>query len=239
MKVIGDMEMAIDECASSDGNGLAFWDTAAAFYTGRANTTEEGHLIYALANKRCKNFHTCTGFEMSSGTAQANEDIMAFFNQGQEYLSQGLCEKARDVKDEISSKMTVLLIQGSLRYLYKGYELGAGANEKLDAETAMFVASVIPLVASCNEEDAKVIQMYATIGYSGEVNYDIIKQAFENNYDCMKVKCEDVGGLWDDLKSDYFPKAEPCVTGSDAASVYGGIKAFGLGILVAGVQMLL
>ena len=237
MAVIGEMDKALDACDSNDANAAAAaWDTAAAYFTGKVTNDDSGHLIYALGDKRCKNFKTCSGFDKISGTAQINEDVMAYFEQGQLFLSQNKCDDAREAKDEIKKKMIAALVQGALRYLYRSYELKAGENEKIDAEAANFVAAIIPVVSACNEEDAETIQTYGEVGYKGEVDYVAVKKAFENNYDCMNIDCSDIGGLWDEEVGGYFPLAGPCTSSKSGATMPTSIIAIGLGFLGVAIQ---
>ena len=41
-------------------------------------------------------------------------------------------------------------------------------------------------------------------------NFVAVKQALEDNYDCLSVTCASVGGLWDTAAGTYFPGASPC-----------------------------
>ena len=238
--VIGEMDKALDACGSDSNAAAAAWDTAAAYFAGTASEDGRGNLIYALGEKRCKNFKTCAGFDQLSGSGQINEDAMDYFVQGQIFLAEEKCEKAKEAKDRISEKMIVGLVQGALRYLYRSYELNAGENEKIDAEAANFAAAIIPVVHACNPDDAATIQKSAEVGYTGALDYEASKEAFENNYDCMNIKCKDVGGLWDEDVEDYFPLAEPCEDDDDdesGATMPTGIVAVGLGILGVAVQI--
>ena len=75
------------------GDSVHAWDEAVAFYTGSAEGTAKGgsgagYLYFALAQKRCKNFGTCTADDAvdndkDKGYAQVNSDVMALFNEGE------------------------------------------------------------------------------------------------------------------------------------------------------------
>ena len=42
------------------------------------------------------------------------------------------------------------------------------------------------------------------------MDFAAVKKAFERNYACMEVRCEDIGGLWFAASEDYYEGAEPC-----------------------------
>jgi len=50
------------------------------------------------------------------------------------------------------------------------------------------------------------------MGYNARstVNFDDVRKAFENNYRCMNVSCDDIGGLWDEDADDYYRGFDPC-----------------------------
>ena len=64
------MQDAVNDCKkgetyNNDDQSVHAWDEAVAFYAGSTvggdhGTSETGELQFALADKRCKNFKTCT-----------------------------------------------------------------------------------------------------------------------------------------------------------------------------------
>merc|ERR1712216_105170 len=73
MYVIREFEDAIDDCAAGciecNDAPVHAWDEGVAFYTGSEEGTDgsgSGKMIYALADKRCENYGTCTGSTHSS-----------------------------------------------------------------------------------------------------------------------------------------------------------------------------
>ena len=90
--VIWEMQDQVNDCNAGDATNnddasVHAWDEAVAFYAGSTvggsyGTSSTGVLQFALADKRCQNFKTCTdGF---SGGSQVNADILALFNAGKE-----------------------------------------------------------------------------------------------------------------------------------------------------------
>ena len=196
--------------------------TGVAFYSGSLEGTsgdESGVLLHQLADKRCANFNTCgaAGNE-DSGLSKINIDIFKEFSLGQSRLLRGECAEARENKERIEELMAVPLVQGTLRYAYLTGVAGPtlGADEKSEAEGAVFAASVLPVVAACDKEAADVIFDNMQVGQNGRANFAKVKEAFESQYECMKIACADVGGLYDSTTSDYFDQAGPC--GSTSSS---------------------
>merc|ERR1719191_2101274 len=213
MYVIREMEDAMADCKSGclkcNDDPVHAWDEAVAFYSGSLEGHDgsgSGKLLYALADKRCANFGTC-----KSGTknSKVNAAIIEQFNLGKTKLDGGKCADLRAITDKIVQLMSIPLVQGSLRYAYKVGKLGEG--DKARAEGAAFSAAILPRVAKCDAEAAKII--------SGDMNIDAtkpmgtgfvaVKKAFESTYKCMGFKCEDVGGLIE-TGTKYYADADPC-----------------------------
>jgi hypothetical protein len=234
MYTLHEFEDAIYDCSlgkiSNNDNSVHAWDEGVAFYTGSLAATTSwigvtqkagtvsGAMIYALANKRCKNFGTCT--EGEKGNANVNVALTNEFVNGQWSVKTGDCAQAAVVLERIKSLMRIPLIQGTLRYAYKIGEAGEGASGKEPGEGYAFMMSVIHAVAKCDINDALVIYdaldcpvVVAGVNPFGTKSFADIKTAFENQYACMGITCADVGGLVSGVdvhESGYFPGAEPC-----------------------------
>merc|ERR1711869_153373 len=107
--------------------------------------------IYALADKRCTNFGTCT----AAGGSKVNEELFKLFTKGKVALQQRKCDEAKPLKKSIVELMSVPLVQGSLRYAYKVAELQGGSKEF--AEGAAFSAAILPRIHACDAAKAKII----------------------------------------------------------------------------------
>merc|ERR1719182_566398 len=113
--VIWEMQDQVNDCnagtlTNNDDESVHAWDEAVAFYAGSTvgesyGTSPTGKLQFALADKRCGNFKTCTnGF---SGGSQVNADILALFNTGKEAARTGVkangdCDTLDTLMDKIS-----------------------------------------------------------------------------------------------------------------------------------------
>jgi len=165
-------------------------------------------LSYRVAEKRCKNFKTCgEKGDSTSGTSYVNTELFRLLAIGGHKLLLGQCEAVRPVLRKMVAVMSIPLIQGTLRYAYKVDLLGGGDKEK--GEGAVFAAAIVPRVAYCDPADAKIIMDNLKVGASSTA-FAAVKTAFENNYACMNVTCEEVGGLWLSAESKYYDGATPC-----------------------------
>jgi len=234
MYVIREFEDALDDCKAKcincNDDPVHAWDEGVAFYTGSLEGQDgvnSGKLYHALADKRCQNFKTCgtQGSEVA-GISKLNYDLLSEFGRGQQELLVGNCDAARSSKERIAELIFVPVVQGSLRYAYITDKEIATAGEKAEAEGAVFAAAVLPVVHACNAKDAEIIYDNLAVG-SGKADFAAVKKAFERNYKCMGITCEDIGGLWDSTQNKYMPGASPCKASSKKET--NGL-AIGLGV---------
>lgn len=223
MYVIREMEDAIIDCQTGclkcNDDPVHAWDEAVAFYTGSLEVGDHdvsgnnpGLLLHELADKRCKNFGTCSA---GNGRSAVNAAIRDQFKLGQAKLLAGKCVEAIPIKRRIVELMTVPLVQGSLRYAYKvdkSIFKTNGSKEK--AEGAAFSAAVLPRIAVCDPRAAKTIEDNMNLDSSSPMSagFTTVKQAFESTYKCLGITCEDVGGLLSSTGEAYVQSAEPCIT---------------------------
>lgn len=248
MYVIRELEDAIDDCNKNCGRNdcnddpVNALDEAVAFYTGSlegADGSGDGLLMYALADKRCAQFNTCGedgGSDDSKLTSKVNHDIFKEFHLMRDNLNTNDCSGAKKNKEHIVSLLFIPLIQGTLRYAY----IRETINDPTDvdeAEGAVFAASVLPMVADCNEDAAQTIYDNMKTG-SSDVNYNNVKSAFESTYSCMKVKCEDVGGYWNVGAGDYYPGSGPCGGSGVNTGLAVGLAVGAAALIIFAVMML-
>lgn len=242
MYVIREFYDAIDdckmECMNCNDDPVHAWDEGVAFYTG----STENYLLYTLANKRCQNYNTCgpDGDEIE-GIAKINYDLMIEFSAGQFNLLSGNCNAARENAFRISQLMYVPLVQGALRYAYKVDRQGGQEKEK--AEGASFAAAVLPVLHDCSPEAAQIVYDNMGVGATS-TSYMDVRSAFEENYQCMGISCDEVGGLYSQSLSDYELDGQACVdpeVSSSSSSSESGVTdlmAIAVGVPVAVIAVL-
>merc|ERR1712106_808520 len=220
MYVIREMEDAITDCKSGcefcNDAPVHAWDEAWAFYTGSLegeSGRESGRCLYRLAEKRCTNYRTCEG-----GVSRVNKEILKKFSDGKRKLDQGKCDEIQPIKKEIVNLMSIPLIQGTLRYAHKIARGDGSPKEK--AEGVAFLGAIIPRLYACSHQDADTVKQHMWI--DGDMNaskdgFKTVKDAFQRNYDCLGVRCADIGGHLDDLTDDYSKDFRPCTDRFDAS----------------------
>merc|ERR1719388_216089 len=197
MYVIREFEDAIQDCKAGcidcNDDPVHAWDEGVAFYTGSLEGTDgsgSGKMIHALADKRCKNYATCSA---ANGGSYVNEALFKLFTKGKVALQQGKCSEIGPLKKMIVELMSVPLVQGSLRYAYKVGVLGATTTQKEFAEGAAFSAAILPRVHACDASAAKVISdnMNMEIETSARMSagFAAVKAAFESTYTCLGINC--------------------------------------------------
>ena len=234
-----DLECAADDptCTQCNDEPVKAWDEGVAFYSGslaEQEDTGDGYLLFSLANKRGLNFGTHT-----DGMSWVNTEIFENFHEGAKHLAERDCKKAEKKAERIIALMQVPLIQGTLRYAHKLSVYGsveqddAATIEKHNGEGATFAAAILPMLNKCNPKDAETVYKHMKVGKL-RADYPAVRKAFENNYDCLGVTCEDVGGVLNDESKYFLDKAGPCGSGQ-AFKRYGsspssaGDKKFSVG----------
>jgi hypothetical protein len=244
MYVIHELEDAIGDCLAgsieNNYNPVHATDEAMAFYTGTLEgqsgfyiqqgatslTDSTGYLIFALADKRCKNFGTCTGMPVltagstTDGGSLVNQKVAADMQKVATYCTMLECGKARDHMDLVKAQMTVPLVQGTIRYAY--YNSKSTTSLKKMAEGAVFWASIAPQVAKCNAAGAGRISaalwrpMITKSAYAdGDATLQDIMNTLQGCYPSMGITCADVGKL---LGAESTPAGVACVDPSVADS---------------------
>merc|ERR1711977_288184 len=97
MYVIREFEVAVDDCKAGcincNDDPVHAWDEGVAFYTGSLEGTDgsgSGKLLHALADKRCKNYNTCSA---TGSGSYVNAALFVLFEQGKVALQEGKCSE--------------------------------------------------------------------------------------------------------------------------------------------------
>jgi hypothetical protein len=163
---------------------------------------EYGKSLFALAGKRCDDFGTCGTRSKDDKYAKdvlanANYKIAGLLGSGRNAIYSGDAKLASFIVAEINAQLTVILIQGTLRYAYRLGEKGSKFDKEV-AEGAAFAFGAIPQVDACYKASSKILSEELAIGgkpTAGTVNFDKILSAFECSYDCLGISFDDVGEL--------------------------------------------
>jgi len=267
MYVLHELEDAIGDCKAGDiskndcapggtaglcGNAPHAWDEGWAFYAGSqcaataaGAVTDDGTLIWELAEKRGSDFGTVD----STGPSAVNVAILAEFIKGRDLIIAGSCDAAVPVIDEIIKLMTVPLVQGTLKYAFKADPANANGDCAADAgKNAMtatdscvkswaegwaFAAAVLPQIDQCDPAAAKTVEDALDIAATGPVagGFAAVKTAIESTYPCLGITCEHVG------KYSTTTQCTNPVASSDSATAPA--LALGAAAAAAGAALLL
>jgi hypothetical protein len=234
MEVVRALNEAIDDCRSNISEAVRSVDEAVAYYTG-SRTIEEGSdgvLLHALAEVRANQMNTRDPLDDDGlGDAVVNVDITRHFNLLADYLQDGnatLCEMAEESKVRIINLMKVPIVQSVIRSAYIQEMESSENQEGLIVEGATFAAAILPFVHECNETIAEIIHSNMKLGVVAK--YKNVKMALETTYDCLGITCSDVGGVWDDVNSQY--KSLPCNFTAETSSSTTVTGSLYVGIVV-------
>merc|ERR1719152_289817 len=128
---------------------------------------------------------------------------------------------------EIHSKSLVPLVQGTLRYAYKCDPAAGNEGDKACAEGWAFASALLPALDNCDSTAAATVVTQMKLQNAASSSdmtgmlpggFATVKSAIEDQYDCMDITCDDVGGLIE--TSDplaYYSGMSPCETLSPAS----------------------
>jgi len=214
----------LDECTTAS----EAWDKAVAFFVGSLEGVDGGNVgvpgsggeygnqFYALADKRCDDFRTCSasGDTANRGTpSKANILMIGLFQQGASAIYAGDVDNARAIIKKINTEATVPFIQGTLRYAWRlGQAKGdkSKVKDKEVAEGGTFLAGALPQLWKCDKKAAKIVLKELQIGGNkvkkGKTKFKKVLDAFECNYECLGITCAQIGALYD---GDEFDAEDP------------------------------
>jgi hypothetical protein len=264
MYVLHEYEDAIADCLAGNifdneasnvaGDSPHAWDEGWAFYAGSlegtAGTSGSGAMVYTLAEKRCKDFGTCTNGINTDGTGTAKANVKHLLNarRGRNKILAGDCYTVVGEFDAIVDQMTVPLIQGMLKYAYKSDPAVSGVScdgqltghtddcEKAWAEGWAFAAAVLPRLNYCSttaDDVAKLVKdnlnLVIPSGKASQMadGYAALKEAVESLYPCLGITCEDVGefqtsaGVYAGMEGCADPTQAPATTAATTEAPVG------------------
>ena len=249
MYVIHELEDAINDCTKGNlednDKSVKAWDEAWAFYAGslegeNGSKDGEGLMLYALAQKRCKDFDTCE----KDGVAKVNTQLLALFKSGRTKLNKKDCDDAIEDKNSIVQKMTIPVIQGALRYVVLAKD-DEDKELKQHGEGLAFSRAFLPILDHCKSSAADKLfdNFKPDANPAMKDSIDSVAEAIYEQLGCMGIKCDDIGSLEKlpecKTNGDFKPVAntDKAVAGNDNKSsggVSGGtVAGVVIGIIVA------
>lgn len=231
------MQKAIDLVSSEspcvaqiDGceDAIRLWDASVAIFVGSLEGTDGdnrstgsyGKSLYALGDKRCKNYAVCGPNRDSADKdqpASVNIAILAFYRAGSQATYAGDVALMKRYKRAISAKAAIPFIQGTLRYSWRRSLQGVpefqpmfSTRDKDVAEGAAFALGAIPKLWACSSKASTYAEIETKIGGSTqEINFMNVKLAFECNYRCLGISCAEVGSFLE-RETSPLPGAAAC-----------------------------
>jgi hypothetical protein len=146
--------------------------------------------MYNLAENRSKESDT-TVRGSSGPSSKDNVAILRAFESAKDHVVANDCDGLRVDTKEISRLMTIPLVQSTLEFAFLT-DMGVQMEEAEHAKRAIFAASVLPYVYSCNRSAAEIIYNNTKAG-TATVNHTAVHKAFESVYKCLNVTSSDIG----------------------------------------------
>ena len=135
-------------------------------------------------------------------TASVTDDVLALFLSAQKLLQEKRCPEVAGVVKKIVSQLTVPLLQGVVHYAHKvAGSAGRGAEVLQDPQQSKafawsYTAAVLPLVRRCSRFASDSLQLYLAYDSTESLRDGVgqIVSTLETVYQCLGVKCSEVGG---------------------------------------------
>jgi hypothetical protein len=170
-------------------------------------------MIHQLAEKRCRDFGTCSNGR--DGPANANLNALTYAELGRDKILEFDCYGADLQFHAIVDQMTVPLIQGMLRYAFKSDSANAlgsctsGSCDKEWAEGWAFAAAVLPRLHYCSSTVAEFVRANLDVANAKPMTggFATLKAKVESTYTCLGITCADVGAY------------------QESAGIYAGMEA--------------
>lgn len=174
---------------------LHLMEGAYAFYAGSLEGNDgkgQGLLQYDFADLIAADFRTCgEKGTLTKGTSFVNIEVLKHFYLMQEAYLNHKCVDARISKDRIAELLNIPLVQGTLKQAYINHRR-PGASLVDEAVGAAYAMGIVPIVAKCNQNDARIIYDNMKPNRGFDTDFVAVKKAFEKNYEwCARARgCE-------------------------------------------------
>ena len=204
MEISHNLYNVVRSCGDGE-NDLRSLDKAAAYYIGKGQEEGEngsGYMMYHIAE------NGGYWFDQDEGETMVNTAIINHFHYlKNDVLTKNLCsatnedlrlttyESVRRAVNNIISKMTIPLIQNLI------YNMDTTGNRYM---VELYAIALIPQFVACSSDDYQtLLQKFIMTKYTDKTKseFDGIVQILQRNYECLGIKCADVGAY----KTDVVP----------------------------------
>lgn len=213
--------------SSSTDAVIANWDQAVAIYYGSAliarenddavkDDRETGSLYFHLIQELAQDFGV---LEESGKQSVLNRKILKEFKLGRFGLTQDDCNGQVYMSYwTIVHAMRVPWIQGVLKAAFllstDNDAIAISDDNFLEDERgrgAASLAALLPDLHSCSSGAAQTVYDEFEKALSGSrLDYDVIRDIIEHQYQCLTVTCDEVGGYLNPETGDYYEATRPC-----------------------------
>lgn len=213
-----------------DEDGIHSMDIAVAYWIGDGQISgsgENGHLLYAMAERMGEVFNMETG-----GQSRTNTNILKLVNEAKQEISlPGACSESPSsylhltrMTNDILSLMAVPLIQSLIHAL----------REDDTARVQLFAQAVVPLTAGCGPGPFEYLKEKLLTSFNGAVEVEDIINAIRETYPCLGLTCDDIGvhtsEMTDESKQCKDPNTMTSMAGYNPASDVGEFSQLDLDI---------
>ncbi len=185
-------------------------DEAAALWIGSgqvAGSSEDGTLLYRLAEEMAERFGTKSNGQAKSNAAllgmlRSKNSIMSFHNSC--FPGSQTYRQVRVLLDKIVVQMTIPLIQSLIYYL--------SINDS--RRIRVYAMAALPRVASCNKNAFDQFLKPTLIDGTYESStFPEVMKALQDVYYCLGITCSDIGGFDQETRKCIDPAINAALAG--------------------------
>mmetsp|Transcript_17318 Transcript_17318/g.47739 ORF Transcript_17318/g.47739 Transcript_17318/m.47739 type:complete len:690 (-) Transcript_17318:4128-6197(-) len=209
------------------------WDVAAATYAGSAliegesaakkvkddddDEEQDGSLYFGLVEKLAREFGVLESREGIGIFSIVNRKVMDAFRTGRDALLHADCDQAaKQSYEPIVRLMRVPWVQGVLKsaFLLSEPKVNAAVRDEQRGRGMAFVAALLPDLHHCSAKTAQAVheefRMLETSDIFRTPDYETVRNLLEEQYECLGVTCDEVGGYLNEDTGNYFRATRPC-----------------------------
>ena len=181
------------ETTSDSAASVERWDAAVGSYIGASEDgTGNGQFLYAAVQRECRYFSGCSVTVQGEVWSSLNEQILNAFRIGQANLESGNCPLASRQLDRIETLLIIPLLQGTIRVAEILRVQSNAGNDVSRAQALAYVEAFYPVLHSCDEQDANVVQAILQLEDINDSTYQTAITILERNFECLGLREDDM-----------------------------------------------